>query len=131
MFKKAVILLMLIITPFAQARAVLMCSMMDGQVVERCCCPGHGEGPPLQRDAPEADGCCDIVIEVTEKVFAGVNPDQPTVKRASHDIPDTHALASPATIVPMFVVAARPLPAADTPRLAPYRLYLRTARLRL
>ena len=131
MFKKAVILLMLIVTPFAQARAVLSCSMMNGQVVAHCCCPGHGEGAPLQRDTPEATACCNVAIEVSEKVFAGVSPDQPTAKRAGHDTPDTHALAPAVTAVPTFVVATRPLPSADAASLAPDRLYLRTARLRL
>ena len=131
MFKKAVILLMLIVTPFAQARAVLICSMMNGQVVEHCCCPGHGERAPRQRHAPEATACCDVVIEVTENGFAGVSPDQSTVKRASHDVPDTHALAPPVTAAPTFVVATRPLPTANAAILTPDRLYLRTARLRL
>jgi len=131
MFKKAVIVLMLLITPFAQARAVLICSMMNGQIVEHCCCPGHGEGAPIRRDAPEAAACCDVVVEISEHAFASVSADQSTFKRVSHDVPHTHALAAPAAIVPMFAVATRPLLSADAVGLVPYRLYLRTARLRL
>jgi hypothetical protein len=131
MFKKAVIVLMLLTTPFAQARTVLICSMMNGQIVEHCCCPGHGEGAPIQRDAPEAAVCCDVVVEVSEHAFASVSAEQPTFKRVGHDVPDTHVVATPAAIVPMFVAAARPLRSVDAASLVPYRLYLRTARLRL
>jgi hypothetical protein len=133
MFKKAVILLMLLTTPFAQARAVLICSMMNGQVVEHCCCPGHADQrAPIRHRAHEAAACCDVVVQVSDKAFAGVSADQPTVKRAGHDVPDSDASPAPVAVVPTFVVAARPRPSADTSsNPAPDRLYLRTARLRL
>ncbi len=132
MFKKAVIVLLLLTTPFAQARAVLVCSMMNGQVVEHCCCPGHTEHrAPTRHDAPEA-ACCDVVVEVSDKAFAGISGDQPTLKRASHDTPTIIAIATLATVVPTFAVAARPPPLSnDALKLSPSRLYLRTARLRL
>ena len=129
MFKKAVILLLLLITPFAQARAVLICSMMNGQVVERCCCTGHAVHGATH-DAPEAR-CCDTAIEVSDKAFAGVSADQPTGKRASHDLPVGAALPAPRVTIATFTVALRPQPPDDATRLAPDRLYLRTARLRL
>jgi hypothetical protein len=122
---------MLLTTPFAQARAVLICSMMDGQVVERCCCPGHAEhGAAARHDAPDA-ACCDVAIEVSAKAFAGVTADQPTVKRAGHDLPVGPALPAPAVIIPAYTVAARLLPPDHIANLATDRLYLRTARLRL
>ena len=52
MFKKAVIVLLLLTTPFAQARAVLICSMMNDQVVEELLLPGtYGSRPQRAHDA--------------------------------------------------------------------------------
>lgn len=130
MFRKAVILLMLLITPFAQARAVLICSMMNGQIVEQCCCPGHAEHrAPTGHDAPAA-ACCEVAIEVSDRAFAGISAEQPTIKRL-HDVSDAITAAVPAPIVPTFAVAMRPPPPDKADVLAPDRLYLRTARLRL
>ncbi len=95
MFKKAVIVLLLLTTPFAQARAVLICSMMNGQVVEKCCCPGHTQHVPDKRTAPDAT-CCDVVVAVSDKAFAGVTSDQTTLKRAAHDVPDVAVMAATA-----------------------------------
>jgi hypothetical protein len=107
MFKKAVIVLLLLTTPFAQVRAVMICSMMNGQVIERCACPGHAHHTaPTRHEAPAA-ACCDVVIEVSDKAFAGVGTDQPTLKRVSHDGPNTVALPA-VTVAPLFVVVATP-----------------------
>jgi hypothetical protein len=131
MFRKAIAVLLLLTTPFAQARAVLICSMMDGQVVERCCCPGHAEHHmPTRHNAPDG-ACCDVVVQVSDKTFAGVNSDQPTLKRVAHDVQDVFVLATPAPFVPTFAVALRPPPYVDVAAHLPDRLYLRTARLRL
>lgn len=132
MFKKAVAVLLLLTTPFAQARAVLVCSMMDGQVVERCCCPGHAEhiAPNGHHDAPDA-ACCDVVVEVSDKTFAGVSADQPTLKRAAQDVQDLFVLATAAPLVATFAVAPGASPRVDVAQFVPDRLYLRTARLRL
>ena len=130
MFKKAVIVLLLLTTPFAQARAVLICSMMNGQVVEKCCCPGHTEHVPDKHPTPDAT-CCDVVVAVSDKAFAGVTSDQTTLKRAAHDAPDVAMAATPTPIVPTFAVALRLPSPAYSPFAVPDRLYLLTARLRL
>lgn len=132
MFKKAVIVLLLLITPFVQARAVLVCSMMNDVVVEHCSCPDHPEHAATTRDdAPEA-ACCDVVFEVSDKAFAGIGTDLPTLKRVSHDAPDAVTLAASAVVAPTFVVTARLLPPpTDALGISQSRLYLRTARLRL
>ncbi len=99
MFKKAVIVLLLLTTPFAQARAVLICSMMNDQVVEKCCCPGHTEHHmPAQPDAPDAS-CCDVVVAVSDKVFAGITSEQTTPKRIAHDVPDVAIVAAPVPLL--------------------------------
>jgi hypothetical protein len=130
MFKKAVIVLLLLTTPFAQARAVLICSMMNDQVVEKCCCPGHTDHAPGKHTAPDAT-CCDVVVAVSDKAFAGVTADQTTFKRIAHDAPDISMVAAPMPLVPTFSVALRPPSSADGPLAVPERLYLLTARLRL
>lgn len=131
MFKKAVIVLLLLTTPFAQARAMLVCSMMNGQVVERCCCPGHAQHTmPMRHDAPDA-ACCDVVVQVSEKTFAGVSAHQPTLKRAAQDVQHVVVLAPSAPYLPTPVVDSHPSRQADSPDYFPDRLYLRTARLRL
>jgi hypothetical protein len=135
MFRKAIIVLLLLTTPFAQARAVLICSMMNDRVVEKCCCPEHTEhhmpAQPAAPDAPEAS-CCNVIVAVSEKVFAGVTSEQTTPKRIAHDAPDVAMAAAPAPLLTAFVVPLRPPSSAfDAPIAVPDRLYLRTARLRL
>ncbi len=132
MFRKAIIVLLLLTTPFAQARAVLICSMMNDRVVEKCCCPGHTEHHmPAQPDAPDAS-CCNVVVAVSDKVFAGITSEQTTPKRIAHDVPDVAMVVAPVPLPTTFVVPLRPPSSAfDAPIAVPYRLYLRTARLRL
>lgn len=129
MFKRAVIVLMLLITPFAQARAVMICSM-NTQPVERCSCPGNADhGERMRHDAPDA-ACCTVVIEAGSKAFAGVITDAPVVKRAN-PAPDVTAMPVVPVSMPSPAVVQRFLPAAERLDLPQYRLYLRTARLRL
>jgi hypothetical protein len=131
MFKKAIIVLLLLTTPFAQARAVLICSMMNDRVVEKCCCPGHTEHHvPAQPEAPDAT-CCDVVVAVSDRAFAGVTSEQTTLKRIAHDVPDVAMVAAPAPLVAAFLIPLRPPSDADGPIAVPDRLYLLTARLRL
>jgi len=131
MFKKAVIVLLLLTTPFAQARAVLICSMMNGQVVERCHCPGHGEHRmPMRQPASDAT-CCDVMMQASDKTFAGIGTEQPTLKRASHDVQDAVVTAPAAPFVSTYSFSQRPSLYLHLPEHAPDRLYLRTARLRL
>jgi hypothetical protein len=130
MLKKSVIVLLLLITPFAQARAVLICSMMGGEVVEHCCCPGHaGRIVPIERDVDGA--CCDAAIVFADRAFAGISADLPTVKRPAHDVPDVAVVVTPAAVIPTLFAIARPQQYANTPDFPPPRLYLHTARLRL
>jgi hypothetical protein len=130
MFKKAVIVLLLLTTPFAQAR-VLICSMMNGQVVERCHCPGHGEHRmPMRQPASDAT-CCDVMMQASDKMFAGIGTEQPTLKRASHDVQDAVLVAPATPFAPMPAVAQRPPAHVYVTDHVPDRLYLRTARLRL
>jgi hypothetical protein len=135
MFKKTVAVLLLLTTPFAQARAVLICSMMNDRVVEKCCCPGHTEhhmpAQPAAPDAPEAS-CCNVVVAISDKAFASVTSEQATLKRIAHDVPDVAMVAAPVPLLTAFVVPLRPPSSAfDAPIAGPNRLYLRTARLRL
>ena len=135
MFKKAVIVLLLLTTPFAQARAVLICAMMNDRVVEKCCCPGHTEhhmpATPAAPDAPDAS-CCNVVVAISDKAFAGVTSEQMTLKRIAHDLPDVVMVVAPVPLLTTFVVPSRPPSTAfDGPLAVPDRLYLRTARLRL
>ena len=108
MFKKAVIVLLLLTTPFAQARAVLICSMMNGQVVEQCCCPGHTEHVPDEHPTPDAP-CCDVVVAVSDKAFAGVTDDQTTLQtRRARRTRHCRSSQRLRRLVPTFVVALRP-----------------------
>ena len=131
MLKKAFIVLLLLITPFAQARTVLFCPMMSGEVAEHCCCPGHaGRTIPMQRDVSDG-ACCDVVIVVSDKEFAGIGTDLPAVKRPGHDVPDMPAVVTPAVAFPDVFAIAMPSQSTGTLSFPPPRLYLRTARLRL
>lgn len=135
MFKKAVIVLLLLTTPFAQARALLICSMMNDRVVEKCCCPGHTEhhmpAKPAAPDTPDAS-CCNVVVAISDKAFAGVTSEHTMLKRIAHDLPDVVMVAAPSPLPTAFVVPLRPPSATfDGPIAVPDRLYLRTARLRL
>jgi hypothetical protein len=131
MFKKAVIVLLLLTTPFAQARAVMICSMTNDQVVERCHCPDQREHRmPMRHDAPDAT-CCDVEMRVSDETFAGIGTEQPTLKRAAHDVPDAVVLAPATPFLPTLAVAQRPPAYAFVTNHVPDRLYLRTARLRL
>jgi len=130
MLKKSVVVLLLLITPFAQARAMIFCSMTNGAVIEQCRCPGHADHTKrIERDVPEA-ACCEVLIEVSDKDFAGTATDLPAVKRAGNDVPDS-AVATPAVSVPSVFVVALPRPFNGWQNFSPPRLYLRTARLRL
>jgi hypothetical protein len=129
MFRKVLIVLLLLTTPFAQARAVLICSMLNNQVVDEC--PHAEHHMPAQPDAPDAS-CCNVVVAVSDKAFAGITSEQTTLKRIAHDVPDVAMVAAPAPLLAAFVVPLRPpSSAADCPLAVPDRLYLRTARLRL
>jgi hypothetical protein len=131
MLKKSIVVLLLLVTPFAQARATIFCPIMNGAVVEQCRCPGHADHTKrIERDIPEGV-CCEVQIEVSDKDFAGIATDLPAVKRAGNDVPDSAAVVTPAVIVPSAFIVALPRRSTDRLNFPPPRLYLRTARLRL
>jgi hypothetical protein len=129
MLKKTLVVLLLLVTPFAQARAGLVCAMMTGQILEQCCCPGHAGTAAARHDVSHG-ACCDVVIEVGDKDLAGISADLPVMKRVGHDAPDHFAVTAPA-IVMATVVAVPRTAHAIVPILPASPLYLRTARLRL
>jgi hypothetical protein len=85
---------------------------------------------PMRHDAADAT-CCDVEMRVSDETFAGIGTEQPTLKRAAHDVPDAAVLAPATPFVATFVVAQRPPAYAFVTSYVPDRLYLRTARLRL
>jgi hypothetical protein len=65
------------------------------------------------------------------QIVVGIGADQPTLKRAAHDVQDLFVLATPEPFIPTFAVALRPSPHVEFSDHVPDRLYLLTARLRL
>lgn len=129
MLRKVLIVLLLLTTPFAQARAVLICSMLNNQVVEEC--PHAEHHMPAQPHESDAS-CCSVVVAVSDKAFAGITSEQTTLKRFAHDVPDVAMVAAPVPLLTAFIVPLRPpSSSAASPVAVPDRLYLRTARLRL
>jgi hypothetical protein len=131
MFRKAVIVLLLMVTPFAQARAVIVCSMTNGQAVERCVCPGEHHRK-MAAHGDEHAQCCAFVLEVTERQFVAPAAEATKhlpAKRVWDDVP-VIAIMPAAPVVAAVRIAPSPL-LARAPDLFPAPLYLRTARLRL
>jgi hypothetical protein len=132
MAKKTLILLLVLIAPFAQARAVLLCAMMNQAPVERCSCPGDRQHTPTdQRQTPH--GCCTVVMEVGAREFVAPAlqaSDVLPVKQSWDDVPAIEL----ASIVADADSTATALPghtATVTRAAPPLPLYLATARLRL
>lgn len=134
MFKKLVIALMLMAAPLAQARAVLVCAMMDSELVERCCCDHeHRRACTASANAVLSDCCCVVTIDASEDVAlstAGSLAESKLFNNAGDGSPD------PVTGPPQVCAAARrasgQIPLCLQSRSADgSRLYLLTARLRL
>ena len=128
--KKAVIVLMLVITPLAQANVVFVCSMMNGEAVEHCCCP-DAKSRRSAGDNADAAACCTVSIEMRDVEFASTSPDDQKAKRLGDNSPDV-AIVSAAPLQMAFSAAVQ-LPMSGVDDLLPSsaRLYLLTARLRL
>lgn len=134
MLKKLIIALMLTAAPFAQATAVLVCAMMEGRLVERCCCDHERHRAcTASEDAALIDCCCFVTINARENVAldtAGRSADNKPFNNAWDSSPD------PGTGQPQAFAAARHA----GPQVPIFfqshtddgsRLYLLTARLRL
>ena len=133
MFRKAVILLLVLLTPFAQARVVLACSMNETPV-ERCACP-HAQHHSMSEQQGGHRECCDIVIEASEREFATSSVTSASVLPVIAPWADVPTVlielieASPAqapTDVAATAQRSALLAMANSPP-----LYLHTARLRL
>lgn len=133
-FKKTIIVLMLALTPLAQARAVFVCSMMNALLLDRCCCE-HAGRVPMPREDPSAS-CCAVTVELT--------PDRSVATASVAPASDRQQLARPSPLTPDVAIAPRaPLEAAVVVSALPVHassgsfapsgslLYLLTARLRL
>jgi hypothetical protein len=134
MFRKSVIVVLLLITPFAQARAVLVCSMMNEAPVERCVCPElHHEQMP--HSPADHSKCCNVVIEVGHREFASSTFSTASAlpqMAAWADVPgiELNLIESPPALAAADVSATSESVALRALSNAP-PLYLGTARLRL
>jgi hypothetical protein len=130
MFKRSVILLLLLVTPFAQAQGALECAMMDLQTAAPCCCAGDHEPSMMARGN---GACCVVTVKAGERQFVAPAAEPSTrlmAKQLWNDAPVV-AIAPTAPIIAVVAVAVSPsLPSEPLDPLSS-PLYLRTARLRL
>jgi hypothetical protein len=69
MFKKLFIAFILLAASLAQAKTVLICAMMDGQFVERCCCENETRPTSVASEDAMPDGpCCTMATEASEVI---------------------------------------------------------------
>ena len=131
LFRKAVLVLMLLAAPLMQARTVLVCSMMDDQASVQCCCENERRPAPRKPSHLTEIGCCVSAIEITDEKGSATATDSSVQTSAKPD-GNGHALVVQPALPPLDTVRTAParirstLPARDDSR-----LYLRTARLRL
>ena len=131
MLKKFAVLLMLVLAPLAQARAVYFCSMMGGEVATECCCGDAHER--MRHDGAATDACCTVSIEPGRAEFAAAASTLSIPQSLSAQGSD----APPAVVdswaglrLPAFAIDAS-APAREVVRPLTRSLYLLTARLRL
>lgn len=134
MFRRLVIALMLMAAPFAQARVVLVCAMMDSRIVEQCCCDNErGSACAASENAVLSDCCCAVTIDAGEdfalNAVAGL-PDKKQFNDPADGSPDLVAASLPRNTAARHSAsqASRPFQAAVENGT---KLYLLTARLRL
>jgi hypothetical protein len=133
MFKKLFIALMLMAASLAQAKTVLICAMMDGQLVERCCCDNETRPTSVaSEDAMPYGPCCTVAAEASEVIsLAAGSLDKQPVKKLWDSSPDL-ATAPPAPIaVAALNLTSQTTLLTESPVQDGSRLYLLTARLRL
>lgn len=134
MFKKTIIVLLLALTPLAQARAVFVCSMMSARPLDRCCCE-HAERAPAPREEGSAP-CCIVTFDLTRDrsaVAASLAPasDRTLVERSTGTSPEV-AIAAHAPVEPEIAADTLPVRGSwESFVRSGSRLYLLTARLRL
>lgn len=133
MFKKLIIALMLTAAPFAQAKAVLVCSMMNSQLVEDCCCDHERRRTcAASENAVLSHCCCVVTIDASEEAAVNV------AAGSAHKKPfENVGEGSPDHATGLQVNAPVAHPVSQTTLLFRShtdngsRLYLLTARLRL
>lgn len=134
MLRNAIIALMLLVAPLAQARTVMACAMMDGQIMERCCCEKAAEVMPCPRQEPPAmdDSCCVTMIdgERDQSVASAAERFKPSLERPSFD-PGAALPAADAMLARQTVRSHARIRPPPTPLGSSASLYLLTARLRL
>lgn len=131
MFKRSIILLLLLVTPFAQAQAVLECAMMDLQTAAPCCCTD--ENQPSMKGHDASQSCCAVQIKAGDRQFVVSAAEPSTRLSAKAHWSDAPVVAILPTAPIVAVVAAVALLRKPSVSLDPLSapLYLRTARLRL
>jgi len=133
MLKKSFTILMVLLLPLSQARAVMACSMMGETVVEECCCQ-HRDAEAVHREKDRATRCCKVVLTSQPQSFAFAAP-TPTVSKSVSTSPqnDPPQALLPVVALPIQAVIDRESSQSlflVVPR-SLERLYLLTARLRL
>ncbi|MGH8502924.1 MAG: hypothetical protein ACREVE_10750 [Gammaproteobacteria bacterium] len=134
MFKKLVIAVMLLTAPFAQAKIVLACAMMDSHVTERCCCDHKRHNAAAPEDALSGDRCCAVAIEPTKDIglaAASESAAKKPVDKLWDSSPDV-STAPPGLLPATELSSTSQVSLLPEPRLLDgSALYLLTARLRL
>jgi len=134
MFRKLIIALMLLAAPFAQAKAMLVCAMMQGQIVEQCCRDDDcRQACMTSQDAAQGQCCCAVAIDTNENIAFGAaaeSIDKKPVKKLWDSSPDLATAPPQASMAAVSDASHASLP------FEPHthdgsRLYLLTARLRL
>lgn len=133
MFKKLVVTLMLAAAPLAQARAVLVCAMMHGQLMERCCCEEQVPACPECEHAEPNGRCCKVVMDASGNV--GLNSavelvDKNPIQKLWDRSPDL-ATTPPQAAIAVLQAASQASLLSQSHLQDGTNRYLLTARLRL
>src|SRR5262245_53551771 len=104
--------------------------MLDGQIVQECCCGHSGRDRPSMEETP----CCTVVLRSNPQSFASASTmssieHRVLPKAASKPIPPVHPLAQTPIVLPR--VALLELDVREAVQSTGRILYLLTARLRL
>jgi len=130
-FRKLLILLLLIVTPLAQAGVARACMMSGGEALQHCSCPYMASMASEHDQSPDAADCCVAVIavETGPALVAGDAPSYPRLWQSSPNL----ATAPPIVLASRAIAASLRAPVTDPspPRRDGRHLYLDTARLRL
>ncbi|MBA2492272.1 MAG: hypothetical protein ACR2KU_01810 [Gammaproteobacteria bacterium] len=131
MFRKLVIVLMLLAAPFAQAKMVLACAMMEGGSPQTSCCCEHARSDTGACDEPApTDHCCTVGIEKHKETVGGVaESGVKIVKKLWDNSPDITTAPPPSFA--QLSATAFVIPIFESRLVNDSDLYLLTARLRL